>query len=104
MIACTIHQRGTALVRRMCLAPGESTPWHVDPFHRVSVVLAGDLLAIEYRNGNPGMQVQVRPGMVVSEEPTGEVHRAVNVGAQSYEEITVFLLDDRDADPQPEVE
>ena len=42
-----LHHRGNYLVRRQRLAPGESTPWHRDPFHRVTVVLSGDLL--EYR-------------------------------------------------------
>src|SRR2546427_6329816 len=37
-----LHHRGNYLVRRQRLAPGEATPWHRDPFHRVTVVLAGD--------------------------------------------------------------
>ena len=44
----TLHHRGTTLVRRMTLEPGEATRWHVDPFHRVSVVLNGGVLAIEF--------------------------------------------------------
>ena len=39
-----LHHRGNYLVRRQRLAPGEATPWHHDPFHRVTVVLSGDLL------------------------------------------------------------
>jgi quercetin dioxygenase-like cupin family protein len=35
------------MVRRLCLAPGETMPWHRDPFHRVAVVLGGDVLLIE---------------------------------------------------------
>jgi hypothetical protein len=45
-----LFQRGTTLVRRLRLAPGEAMPWHRDPFHRVTVVLRGDALAIEYRD------------------------------------------------------
>lgn len=30
------------LVRRLRLAPGKATPWHRDPYHRVSVVVRGD--------------------------------------------------------------
>jgi len=39
-----LHHRGNFLVRRQRLAPGEAAPWHRDPFHRVTVVLSGDLL------------------------------------------------------------
>jgi hypothetical protein len=35
------------------------------------------------------------------EEPTERVHRAVNVGGQPYEQLTVFLLDQPDAVAQP---
>jgi hypothetical protein len=31
------------------------------------------------------------------EEPTERIHRAVNVGKQPYEQVTVFLLDRPDA-------
>ena len=41
-----LFQRGTTLVRRLRLAPGEAMHWHRDPFHRVSVVLQGDALTI----------------------------------------------------------
>jgi len=44
------HQE-TTMVRRLRLAPGEAMPWHCDPCQRVAVVLRGDLLAIEYRDG-----------------------------------------------------
>ena len=43
-----LHHRGNYLVRRQRLAPGEASPWHHDPFHRVTVVLSGDLLRIEF--------------------------------------------------------
>ena len=45
-----LHHRGNYLVRRQRLKPGEATPWHRDPFHRVTVVLKGDLLNIEFRD------------------------------------------------------
>jgi quercetin dioxygenase-like cupin family protein len=96
-----LHKRGTTLVRRQCLAPGESTPWHRDPFHRVTVVLSGDALVIEYRDGSPGDRFAVRPGQVDWDEPTDRVHRGVNVGQEPYEEIVVFFLDHPDAHPQP---
>ena len=42
-------RRGNYLVRR--LPPGHATPWHRDPFHRVTVVLSGDMLHIEFQDG-----------------------------------------------------
>jgi hypothetical protein len=46
-----LFQCGTPLVRRLRLAPGETIPWHRDPFHQITVVLRGKALAIEYRDG-----------------------------------------------------
>ncbi len=47
----------TTMVRRLRLAPGEAMPWHRDPFHRVAVVLSGDVLSIEYRDGRESQRV-----------------------------------------------
>jgi quercetin dioxygenase-like cupin family protein len=80
------HHR-TTMVRRLRLAPGEAMPWHRDPFHRVAVVLGGDLLSIEYRDGGENQRIEITPGEVDCEEPTERVHRAVNVGKQPYEVI-----------------
>src|SRR5262245_30669454 len=102
MIEETLHHRGTTLVRRMVLEPGESTRWHVDPFHRVSVVLSGDVLGIEFQNGQPTAEVRVSPGQVDWDEPSHRGHRAVNLGDVSYEEITVFFLTHPDDVPQPD--
>jgi hypothetical protein len=71
-----------------------------DPFHRVSVVLHGDALAIEYRDGQ-SYRLELTPGQVDWDEPGEGVHRGVNVGEQNYEEVTVFFLDRPDAVPQP---
>ena len=97
----TLYQRGTTLVRRLQLAPGESMPWHRDPYHRVSVILSGDALEIEYIDGSPSARISVAPGQVDWDEPSDRVHRGVNVGAAPYEEITIFFLDRPDAVPQP---
>jgi quercetin dioxygenase-like cupin family protein len=97
----TIARHGTTLVRRRVLAPGESTPWHVDPHWRVSVVVRGEALVIEYRDGGPVERIEVRPGEAGFDEPAERVHRATNVGATDYEEVTVFLLDRPDAVAQP---
>ena len=37
----------------------------------------------------------------LTEKPTARVHRAVNVGKQPYEQVTIFLLDQPDAVAQP---
>jgi quercetin dioxygenase-like cupin family protein len=89
-------------VRRLFLAPGEATRWHRDPFHRVSVVFKGDVLAIEFRDGRSIEHVKVTPGQVDWDEPSNTTHRAVNVGDVPYEEITVFLLTHADDVPQPD--
>jgi quercetin dioxygenase-like cupin family protein len=96
-----LFRRGTILVRRLHLAPGEAMPWHRDPFHRVTVVLAGDVLAIESPDGDELARIEVAPGQVDWDEPSDRLHRGVNVGAVPYEEVTVFLLDRPDAVPQP---
>ena len=63
------------------------------------MVLRGDLLSIEYRDGGESHRVTL--GQVEWEEPSGRVHRAVNVGKQPDEQVTVFLLDSPDAVAQP---
>ena len=96
-----LFRRGTILVRRLRLEPGEAMPWHTDPFERVTVVLAGDALAIEARDGAELARFEVTPGQVDWDEPSERVHRGVNVGSGPYEEVTVFLLDRPDAVAQP---
>src|SRR5262245_44068458 len=97
-----LHHRGNTLVRRQRLAPGEATPWHRDPFHRVTVVLSGDRLEIEYRDGSAPAVWDVTPGEVDWVEPSDRVHRAVNVGKEVFEEVVTFFLDRPDAEPQTE--
>jgi quercetin dioxygenase-like cupin family protein len=104
MIDKVLLHRGTTLVRRQYLTPGETTPWHRDPFQRVAVVLSGDALTIEYRDGSPSQHLALTVGQVDWDEPTDRVHRAVNVGTTPYEEVTVFFLDRPDAVPQPPAE
>ena len=99
-----LHHRGNVLVRRQKLEPGETSPWHRDPFHRVTVVLRGDLLKIEFRDGGEALTWNVTAGEVDWSEPSDRVHRAVNVGEEIFEEIVTFLLDRPDAIPQPEEE
>jgi quercetin dioxygenase-like cupin family protein len=96
-----LFRQDNVAVRRLVLAPGEAMPWHRDPYHRVAVIVQGDLLAIEFRGVGERQQVAVTPGQVDWEYPGGRVHRAVNIGQKTYEQVTVFLLDKPDAVPQP---
>jgi quercetin dioxygenase-like cupin family protein len=52
------------MVRLLRLAPGEAMPWHRDPFQRVTVVLRGDSLSIEYHDGGENQRVEVTRGQV----------------------------------------
>jgi quercetin dioxygenase-like cupin family protein len=97
-----LHHRGNYLVRRQRSVPGDATPWHRDPFHRVTVVLAGDVLNIEFRDGCETQSWKITVGEVDWSEPSGRVHRAVNVGKEVFEEVLIFFLDHPDAEPQPE--
>lgn len=96
-----LFQRGTTLVRRLQLAPGEAMPWHRDPFHRVTVVLQGKAIAIQFRDGSKSKHISVTPGQVDWDEPTDRIHRGVNVGEVPYEEVTVFFLEHPGDVPQP---
>jgi quercetin dioxygenase-like cupin family protein len=95
-----LFEKGTSLVRRLRLEPSDRMPWHVDPYHRVSVVLRGDRLEIEYRDGGEPQTVSVHAGQVDWDEPTDRPHRAHNVGA-TYEEVTIFFRDQEGEAHQP---
>lgn len=97
-----LFERGTTLVRRLYLEPSEQLPWHVDPYHRVSIVLRGDTLEIEYQDTGERKRVNVRPGQVGWDEPTERPHRATNIGGL-YEEVTVFFRDREGAPHQPKI-
>jgi hypothetical protein len=97
-----ITQRADLWIRRAILKPGETTPWHVDRCHRFTVVVRGDALAIEYRDGGDTLHLDVWPGQADWDAPEPRVHRAVNVGTQSFEEVVTFYLTAPVADPQPE--
>ena len=99
--AASRHEKGNVLVRGIVLEPGESSSWHTDSCHRITVILSGDRLAIEFRESGEIRQFDVRAGQVDWEKPTTEVHRAINVGRARYEEIVVFFLSEPGQDPQP---
>jgi hypothetical protein len=96
-----LFERGHIVVRRQLLEIGEATPWHIDPCERVTVVLSGEALAIEYRDGGTADRVTVSPGQTDWDEPSLRSHRAVNIGSTPYEEITVMFVNVPDADRQP---
>jgi len=92
------------VVRRAILEPGESSAWRTDPCDRVTVVLRGDRLAIEFRDSGEIHEFDVQEGQVDWDEPTSEVHRAINVGRERYQEVVTFFLPETFEDPQPETE
>lgn len=96
-----ITDEPTLLIRRTILEPGQATPWHTDSCRRFTVIVAGRALRIEYRDGEKVIPVDIRPGMVDWDEPEPRVHRAVNVGSTTFEEIVTFLRSSPDQDPQP---
>lgn len=96
-----ITRREDLVVRRLVLEPGEAMPWHTDPCERLTVVVRGDLLRIEFRDSGEELTVAVTPGMADWDHPDTRVHRAVNVGTQPYEEIVTFFLPEAGAEPQP---
>ena len=75
MIDEVLQHRGTTLVRRLRLEPGEATPWHRDPYHRVTVVLRGEGLAIEFRDGRA-----VHQSVVTAMDVAGRLgYRQINI-------------------------
>jgi hypothetical protein len=98
-----ILQRPDIAIRRLVLEPGEAMPWHVDPCRRFSICLQGAELTIEVRATGQFETVPVNPGMTGWDDPSAKVHRAINTGPSSYEEIVVFLIEPAGIDFQPEM-
>jgi hypothetical protein len=67
------------------------------------VIVTGETLAIEFRDGGQTEHIEVTAGEADWSEPSDRPHRAVNIGRQAYEEITVYF-DRHDAVPQPTAE
>src|SRR5262249_52135251 len=99
-----LYEKGNVLVRRAILEPGESSAWHTDACDRVSVILSGDRLAIEFRDGGEIREFDVQAGQVDWDRPASAVHRAINVGRQRYEEVVTFFLSEPGQNPQPKAE
>jgi hypothetical protein len=96
-----ISRRDDLVIGRLVLEPGDAMPWHTDPCRRFSVVVRGDRLGIEFRESGEMVVLPVRPGLAEWDEPEGRVHRGVNVGTSTYEEVVTFYLERPGMDPQP---
>jgi hypothetical protein len=96
-----ITRRDDLLIRRLVLGPGEAMPWHTDACHRFSVIVRGQQLTLEFRDTGEQRVVAVHPGMAGWDEPATRVHRAVNTGSITYEEVVTFFLSVPRLDPQP---
>jgi len=95
-----VTKRDDLLIRRLVLEPGEGTPWHTDSCHRLSVVVRGEQLRIEFPVTGEEVDVATYPGLADWDEPDARVHRGVNAGAAPYEEVVMFFLRDPDGNPQ----
>ncbi len=96
-----ITQRDDLLIRRQVLQPGEALPWHIDLCQRFTVVVSGERLRIEYRDTGEMVEIAVHPGLADWDEPQPRVHRGVNAGTITYEEVVMFFLPSPGIDPQP---
>lgn len=97
-----LTQREDLVIRRMILEPGDAMPWHTDTCHRFSVVVRGDGLTIEFRDTGERVAVAVHPGLTGWDAPESRVHRGVNSGSVTYEEVVTFFRTAPQLDPQPE--
>lgn len=98
----TITQRDDLIIRRHILEPGEALPWHRDLCHRFTVVVTGERLQIEYRDTGEIETILVQAGLADWDSPQPRVHRGINVGIVTYEEVIVFFIDEPGMEPQPE--
>jgi hypothetical protein len=47
------------------------------------------------------LELDVYPGMADWDVPEERVHRAINAGSDTYEEVVTFYRSSSDVDPQP---
>jgi len=92
------------VIRRLKLAAGEKMYWHRDACDRFTVVVRGTRLRIEYRDSGEILDVDVEPGLAGWDGPDEQVHRAINLGPDLYEEIVTFYRKSPHLDPQPRIE
>jgi len=96
-----ITRREDLVIRRLVLEPGEAMFWHKDNCHRFTVVVRGSRLAIEFRDSSKIVEVVVSPGAADWDTPEERVHRAINTGTETYEEVVTFYRTSSEVDPQP---
>src|SRR5262245_57508333 len=96
-----ITRRDDLMMRRLVLEPGEAMPWQTDACQCFFVIVWGQHLTIEFRETGERLGVAVYPGMVGWNEPDARVHRAVNTGSTTSEEVVTFLLSVPGLEPQP---
>ncbi len=96
-----ITRRDDLLIRRMVLEPGESMFWHHDVCERFSVVVRGDALGVQFLDDPIIQPLVIHPGLADWDVPEPRVHRAINIGVETFEEVVTFLLRAPDQDPQP---
>ena len=96
-----LTQRDDLMIRRVILEPGDATPWHTDVCHRFSVLVRGDHLTLEFHDSGERVEMNLHPGLTGWDEPEARVHRAVNSGSGTYEEVVTFFLETPGLDPQP---
>jgi hypothetical protein len=96
-----ITRREDLVIRRLVLEPGEAMFWHKDNCHRFTVVVRGSRLAIEFRDSSKIVEVVVSPGAADWDTPEEGVHRAINTGTETYEEVVTFYRTSSEVDPQP---
>ena len=103
MILETITDDSDLLIRRMILEPDEATPWHVDRCRRFTVVIRGERLQIQFQEAGTALDVMVGRGEANWDEPDDTVHRVVNTGTSTFEEVVSFYRTTPHEDPQPSV-
>ena len=101
MVCETISAKTNLIIRRHILEPGESLPWHRDLCHRFSVIIRGEQIAIEYFESAAVKNINVHPGLAEWDAPQAKLHRAVNVGKDTYEEVILFFITHPQMEPQP---
>jgi oxalate decarboxylase/phosphoglucose isomerase-like protein (cupin superfamily) len=97
-----LTERDDLVIRRHILEPGEAMPWHTDACHRFSVLVRGNGLTIEFRDTGEFVDVAVYPGLTGWDAPESRVHRGINTGSMTYEEVVMFFRDSPQLEPQPE--
>lgn len=98
----SISIKDDLVIRRMILAPGEATPWHTDLCDRLSVIVSGSQITIEYQASEETQVFPVHPGIAGWDAPDARVHRAINTGHETYEEVVTFYRNSPNIEPQPQ--